>query len=692
MTLSAKTTSEGLDIRHPKYRPDIDGLRAIAVLAVVGFHAFPFRIPGGFIGVDVFFVISGYLISTILFENLDARTFSFTDFYARRIRRIFPALLVVLVACIAVGWFALLPAEYGQLGKHIAGASVFVSNFMFWHEAGYFDTLADTKPLLHLWSLGIEEQFYIVWPLLVWGVWKLRLNVLTVICLLLSASFLLSAVVVRTDTVVAFYSPQTRFWELLAGSLLAWIHIRSFTVLGELRQRVDHLLRRVIFSDVRNDEFECEVWANTLAILGAVLIVTGVFVLSRHSPFPGPNALMPVAGAFLLISAGSGAWLNKRVLSHKLLVWVGLISYPLYLWHWPLLSIARIIEGRVPGVWIRISAVVLAFFLSWLTYRLIELPIRRGRCAKSCVFSLVMLMAVVGYVGYNIYSRDGYDFRSHIRTFVAANKHLEWLPSYDADDLCRKHFVGYGYCKIDQDRSPTVALIGDSFANAYFFGLAEQFARKKDNLVMLGAAGCPPLLNVTSGPTGQGDWCHNQTANALKAAATDPDIHTVILAANWHLYVDGHRFGPMGTAGPLWRLRSIGGAEQEKNADAFAAQLVNTIELLQAAGKKVIVLKQTPELDYLPVECFGKRPVTISEQLLSCEIPVETVRKYLAGYEDVMNAVMKKFPGITVWDPFDYFCDARNCFSMLDGKPLYRDNLHLSVYGSGYLARKLINE
>ncbi len=692
MTLSAKTTSEGLDIRHPRYRPDIDGLRAIAVLAVVGFHAFPFRIPGGFIGVDVFFVISGYLISTILFENLGASTFSFADFYARRIRRIFPALLVVLVACIAVGWFALLPAEYGQLGKHIAGASVFVSNFMFWHEAGYFDTLADTKPLLHLWSLGIEEQFYIVWPLLVWGVWKLRLNVLTIICIMLSVSFLLSAVVVRTDTVVAFYSPQTRFWELLAGSLLAWIHIRRYAVLGELQQRIDHLLRRVIFSDARNDQFEGVVWANTRAILGVVSIAVGVFVLSRRSPFPGPNALVPVVGAFLLISAGSGAWLNRRVLSHKLLVWVGLISYPLYLWHWPLLSIARIIEGRVPGVWIRINAVVLAFFLSWLTYRLIELPIRRGRCAKICVFILVLLMAGVGYLGYNIYSRDGYDFRAHIRTFVAANKHLEWLPAYDADYLCRKHFMGYGYCKIDQDRSPTVALIGDSLANAYFFGLAEQFARKKDNLVMLGAAGCPPLLNVTSGPTGQGDWCQNQTANALKAAATDPNIHTVILAANWHLYVDGHRFGPMGTAGPPWRLRSIGGAEQEKNTDAFATQLANTIQLLQAAGKKVIVLKQTPELDYFPVECFGKRPVTISEQLLNCEIPVESVRKYLAGYEGAMDAVLKVFPAITVWDPVDYFCDARKCFSMLDGKPLYRDNLHLSVYGSGYLAGKLMNE
>lgn len=153
-------------LSHPKYRPDIDGLRAIAILSVVVFHAFPSWIKGGFIGVDVFFVISGFLISTIIFENLDKGTFSLTEFYARRIKRIFPALILVLVACFAFGWFALLADEYQQLGKHIAGGAAFISNFVLWDESGYFDNAADTKPLLHLWSLGVEEQFYIIWPLL----------------------------------------------------------------------------------------------------------------------------------------------------------------------------------------------------------------------------------------------------------------------------------------------------------------------------------------------------------------------------------------------------------------------------------------------------------------------------------------------------------------------------------------------
>ena len=202
-------------LSHPSYRADIDGLRALAVLSVVVFHAFPGVMPGGFIGVDIFFVISGFLISTILLENLGRGTFSFAEFYSRRIRRIFPALLVVLSASYAFGWFALLPDEFMQLGKNIAAGAGFVSNFLLWSESGYFDTAAEVKPLLHLWSLGIEEQFYIVWPLLLWAVARLRLNALTVIIVLASISFMLNVDVVRNNAIAAFYSPQTRCWELL---------------------------------------------------------------------------------------------------------------------------------------------------------------------------------------------------------------------------------------------------------------------------------------------------------------------------------------------------------------------------------------------------------------------------------------------------------------------------------------------
>lgn len=224
MNLTEMTTPNP-HLTHPKYRPDIDGLRAVAVLSVVAFHAFPAWMKGGFIGVDVFFVISGFLISTIIFENLDRGTFSFADFYARRIKRIFPALLLVLIASFAFGWFLLLADEFKQLSNHIVAGAGFVSNLVLWSEAGYFDNSAETKPLLHLWSLGIEEQFYIVWPFVLWFAWKRKLNLLTLTVIVSLISFGLNLKGIKQDSVATFYSPQTRFWELLSGSILAWLAI-----------------------------------------------------------------------------------------------------------------------------------------------------------------------------------------------------------------------------------------------------------------------------------------------------------------------------------------------------------------------------------------------------------------------------------------------------------------------------------
>lgn len=232
---------------HPKYRPDIDGLRAIAVLSVVAFHAFPNYLKGGFIGVDIFFVISGFLISTIIFENLDKGTFSFSEFYARRIKRIFPSLLLVLVTSYTFGWFVLLSDEYTQLGKHIAAGAGFVSNFALWSESGYFDNSTDTKPLLHLWSLGIEEQFYIIWPPLLYVAWKRKFNLLTLVILVAFISFLLNLKGVKHDSTATFYAPQTRFWELLCGNILAWFYLYKKGAWEGVKLSIDLCLTKVIY-------------------------------------------------------------------------------------------------------------------------------------------------------------------------------------------------------------------------------------------------------------------------------------------------------------------------------------------------------------------------------------------------------------------------------------------------------------
>ena len=364
-------------LTHPRYRADIDGLRAIAVLSVVGFHAFPKVVHGGFIGVDIFFVVSGFLISTILFGSLERNSFSFIEFYSRRIRRIFPALLVVLIAAFTAGWFVLLSDEYKQFGKHLAGGAGFVSNLVLWKESGYFDNAAETKPLLHLWSLGIEEQFYIAWPFLLWAAWKSKVNLLAITATIAVVSFAVNMNRAYSDSVAAFYSPQTRFWELLIGGGLAYAT----------------LYRQSWFAGSGT------VLANLQSVLGATLIALSLVFITRDKAFPGWWALLPTLGAALLISAGARAWLNRAVLSNRLLVWIGLISFPIYLWHWPLLAFPRIVNGEAPSDTVRIYAVVLSIVLASVTYLLVERPLRFNSYSKATTVALLAVMTVVGLAG-----------------------------------------------------------------------------------------------------------------------------------------------------------------------------------------------------------------------------------------------------------------------------------------------------
>jgi len=403
----SQLTEAKLQLSPLSYRPDIDGLRAISVSSVVIFHAFPNWMPGGFTGVDVFFVISGFLISRIILEGLNKGTFSFAEFYGRRIRRIFPALILVLVASYVFGWFTLLALEYAQLGKHIAAGAGFVANLALWSETDYFDNSADTKPLLHLWSLGIEEQFYLIWPLFLWFAWKCKSMLPVVIGTVALISFGLNIITSKTDLVAAFYSPQTRFWELLLGSLVAWFSLSGRRVKGEISTRI-------------------------LSLLGLALIVIGFWVVDRDQSFPGWWALLPVMGAVLILLAGPDAWVNQKILSLKPLVWVGLISYPLYLWHWPLLSFFRILWSQSTSPFPIVGLVALSIALSWITYRYVESNVRGGGHAKVKISILVIVMTVVGVIGYETHRRDGVDgvrFAGHyLPAFFSGNNSSIALP------------------------------------------------------------------------------------------------------------------------------------------------------------------------------------------------------------------------------------------------------------------------
>lgn len=464
------------------YRRDIDGLRAVSILAVVGFHALPGAVPGGYVGVDIFFVISGFLISTIVIDELQAGTFSFAKFYGRRVRRIFPALSLVLAFCLALGWFLLFADEYEQLGKHVATAAAFVLNFVLRIEAGYFDVSAELKPLLHLWSLAIEEQFYLLWPVILLVAFRYRL-VAVAIAIIFAISFGYNVLRVFSAPATAFYLPQSRLWELLTGAGLAHLTLSH-------RQWLDATLARRVGG--------CRA-AEWLSGIGAGFIALAFVVLDRNSAFPGWWALLPTFGAAFLISAGSGAWINRTVLSSPAFVFIGLISYPLYLWHWPLLSFARIhYAGAVPPAIVG-AAVLSSVLLAWLTYRFCETPIRTAPLRRSAP-ALIGVLLIVAAAGYVVRINGGVPARS-------ANN----APDLDLARLDRMHelAVRSGTCHVNTpmqtietfrrdaancftlaaDR-PNIIVIGDSHGGDLWIALSQAYPQY--HLLQATGAGCDP--------------------------------------------------------------------------------------------------------------------------------------------------------------------------------------------------------
>jgi peptidoglycan/LPS O-acetylase OafA/YrhL len=664
-----------------KYRADIDGLRAIAVLAVVGYHAFPNIIKGGFIGVDIFFVISGFLISTILFETLENGTFSFLGFYARRIRRIFPALLVVLVTCFVFGWFTLFVDEYKQLGKHIAGGAGFVSNFLLWGESGYFDNAAATKPLLHLWSLGIEEQFYIIWPLLLWSAYKLRFNFLIITVVVALISFALNIKGVETESIATFYSLQTRFWELLCGSLLAWLTIYKKNFI------IERQARSVTLCDL-------------LSVLGFILIAYGLYRITKNVYFPGYWALVPTIGTVLIISAGSKALLNRVLLSNKLLVWIGLISFPLYLWHWPLLSFARIIEGNsLTNINIHMAAVVVSFVLAWFTYRLIEKPVRFGNVGdegKVKSTTLLVLMIIIGCVGYNTYQRDGLQFRSMAKKFNAYEKLMITSDKRQCIDLPYAHKKdGDWFCKIGNSNiAPTIFAYGDSHAFSLLPALEKLAADKNISILFQSQSGCLPLLGVRKKLLGIGSWLakHNcsELNNRIFNYVKNNDIKNVFLISYW-IYYPWYDIVPTNEITEFAakynemhkvyeRSMAIGWLDYGwLGGPWYSYGIYNTVQKYKRLGVNLYIFEDVPTQKLKPRDAIRKALVNGKEinQFSISKTEHQKKQKYISEKFSKLN---KKSVNIINLD--DLLCVDGTCSIEIDGSILYSGTNHLSVSGA----------
>ena len=380
----------------------------------------------------------------------------------------------MLTACLAFGWYGLLADEYEQLGKHIAAGAGFVSNFVLWSDSGYFDNAAEYKPLLHLWSLGIEEQFYIAWPLLIWLAWKSRFGLLVLMVAVLLSSFVLNLHGMNRDAVATFYSPLTRVWELSVGSLLAYLTLHKIVDATRLTA----------------------VQANTISTVGCVLLTVSVFVIHERLSFPGWWAVIPVLGSALVIAAGSKAFVNSRLLSSKGAIWFGLISFPLYLWHWPLLSFARIAEGQMPHRLFRIVAVLLAILLAWLTYRFVE---RRIRFSEGCRYAGALVSAgiLLGSAGGYVFVNQGLADRTAVRNSgfneEVSRQFMGPLWPYTNNDLCLKEYpfkgadkLAWWFCMKSSHAKPTLIILGNSIANQLYPSFIHNTALSHHSVLSIG--------------------------------------------------------------------------------------------------------------------------------------------------------------------------------------------------------------
>jgi peptidoglycan/LPS O-acetylase OafA/YrhL len=614
-----------------KYYPIIDGLRALAVMLVIYFHAFPEKLSGGFIGVDIFFVISGFLITKNIHTDLKNNNFNFINFYSRRIKRILPSLLLVLFSSFIFGWYFLTFDEFKQLGKHIAGATTFISNITLWYESGYFDNSGETKPLLHLWSLAVEEQFYIFWPIMLWLAWKKNLNLIFVTLTALIASFTLNIFAIGVDQAGTFYLPITRGWELLAGAVLAML--------------------------IDSTQIKSGAVANSIATAGFAMIVMGAILLNKSTSFPGWWALLPVSGCIFIIVSGNKSVVNKILLSNKLMVWLGIISYPLYLWHWTLLSFARIAEARTLDAHIKYKAILLAILLAWISYKFFEKPIRVGKKIPENfkLWILISLMALIGFLGFltskhegKIYGkREGFQniYKGEIghlefHKYVSQNFY-ECTPKNIAQKADR--WEGYVRCQQSKINQPIdIALLGNSHAEHLFIGFAEGLPQK--NVVYYANTGLPSGANKSY-------------EEVFQHIHQSPTIKHIVISMDWI------------------------GLTNLKQAEV---EILEIADQLTAKGKTVYVADGVPAFSFDPIRCKGIRfPYTET----MCTEP-----KKANQYEEMLKRISIKSPNIQLLQTMKYFCHEKECSMIQGGELLYRDNNHLNINGSQYLGKKIIGE
>lgn len=634
------------------YRPDIDGLRAVAVVPVILYHMGIEPVSGGYVGVDIFFVISGYLITGILAGEIRKNDFSIARFYERRVRRIFPALFAVLAATTTAGAVLLLPREFNDLGNSLAAATLFYSNYHFMAGMGYFAAPAENEPLLHTWSLAVEEQFYIGFPLLLYGLSRRlgeRLGLM--LAALLLASFGYGVVLVGMDADSAFYSTPARAWELMLGALLA---------VTPARRPIAPWL------------------AQALTVGGASAILSAVLFFSPATAFPGVAALLPCVGAAVLIYVGgANATGASRILSLPPVRLVGLVSYSLYLWHWPVLVFHRLVFMREPDGMEKLVLLLLVGTLAWLSWRFVETPFRRRRVLgeRAPLFSAAgAAMLVTLAVGISLAVTDGIPgrFSPEIARVLAAE--ADRAPLTGCTSSGTRGGGDLRLCEIGAATSEPARFVvwGDSHAEAMLPAIAESAQRAGIKGVYAGRDGCPPLMGVRQvGPDYED--CDRHGAALLEHLAAHREIGMVLLVSRWAVYASGTPYGH--ARGGLVYIRDSATATLSlgENLRVFREGFDGTIRALHARSVRVVVVEQVPETE-------RNVPQSVARAMLfGGPLELEPARADYAARQAPLSALLAEFPPEFVVQPADRMCDALFCAVMDAGVPIYRDSNHLTA-------------
>jgi peptidoglycan/LPS O-acetylase OafA/YrhL len=637
------------------YKPDIDGLRAIAVLLVIAFHFFPKILSGGFIGVDVFFVISGYLITKIIHTELAVGHFSFVRFYANRVRRIFPSLLTVLLATYGLGWLLLHDTEFRRLSKHLFASVLFVNNFLLRNEKGYFDSASEAKPLLHFWSLSIEEQFYLAWPLVLWLIFRWLKKPQPALVMLCFASFAINIYWVQKDLITAFYLPVSRAWELLFGGLLAIAP----------RQLIQSKLPKK---------------ASTIGLLSLGLMA---MMFHENMKYPGFWALGVVSASALIICGAADH--STKILTHPLSVWLGRLSYPLYLWHWPLLSFGFIAFPLGIPVDFKIALLIASLVLAWATKKYVEDPVRFKMNHRISIYGLAFCMLAVGCIAVLTYHERGIPTRSiHARNIglgtgdAGSKKGLyESCPNLQISNECKKEpgkKIGY-------------VLIGDSKAASLLPGLIQTNTSSSGWMFIGGNAkdGAPiPLISDSSALQ---KYATNYQS-VLRQVELMEDVNWLVMAVS--------------TRGlfQLSRDDSLSELLGYQDYQGVLERFSRGIEQATKLKKPILLVIDNPTFP-APEKCASRDTgiKTIDDAMAkyrpNCQMSLDTYYEQSLLYRKLLLDTQKLYPNhvIEIYDSVPDLCNMTNstCNMHKDGRYLYGTTDHISEFAANLVGSRINN-